>query len=138
MDAVTRLRLRPDLREQIVSHARTSAPREAVGLLGGSSDGTIMLALPLPNVAGDDKSFLADPYAQFQALRRLRSAGQQLLAIYHSHPAGCPHPSSMDVEYARRWPCAQVIVAFDDSNARMEAFLCTDDGRPQSIDLSCP
>jgi proteasome lid subunit RPN8/RPN11 len=56
-------------------------------------------------------AFLADPYAQYLALRRLREVGLELLAAYHSHPGGGLLPSAADIEFARWWPCPHVIVA---------------------------
>jgi proteasome lid subunit RPN8/RPN11 len=113
MEGVTRLILSRHLREQILSHARQSQPREAVGLLGGCPDGRVKLALPLPNIAMGDKRFVADPYEQFSAVTRLKSEDLHLLAIYHSHPQGGVYPSEEDLEYAKSWSCcAHLIIAF--------------------------
>jgi proteasome lid subunit RPN8/RPN11 len=113
MDGVTRLILSRHLRDQILSHARSLQPKEAVGLLGGLSDGRVTLVLPLPNIALENKTFLADPFEQFSALRRLRSENLDLLAIYHSHPLGGADPSEEDLEYAKGWlSCAHLIIAF--------------------------
>jgi len=68
------------------------------------------MVLPLPNIAGSG-AFLADPYAQYLALKRLRTGRRHLLAIYHSHPGGGAEPSESDVLWGSAWPCAHLIVA---------------------------
>ena len=37
-----------------------------------------------------------DPREQLAAFRAMDAAGEQLFAIYHSHPASTPYPSSTD------------------------------------------
>ncbi len=120
-----------EMRRRLVDHVRLSLPREAVGLLAGRASGEVELVLPLSNIADGDRAFLADPFAQFSALRRIEAAGLELLAIYHSHPGGGVDPSSLDLEYARAWPCAHLIVALGpdkESSEKLEAFRCLPSG----------
>lgn len=127
MESVTGLTLSTELHRQVLSHARTSLPREAVGLLGGNATGQVMVVLPLMNIAAGNRAFIADPFAQFCALRRLQSENLELLAIYHSHPGGGVDPSEEDLAYARRWSCTHVIVAVGidaQSDERLRAFRC--------------
>jgi proteasome lid subunit RPN8/RPN11 len=136
VERATGLTLSRELRRQMLSHARTAQPREAVGLLGGSARGEVLIALPLPNIAFGNRAFLADPYAQFCALRRLRAENLQLLAIYHSHPDGGVDPSHDDLAYAQQWPCAHLIVAIDtnaEDEARLRAFRYSDHGSIEEI-----
>jgi proteasome lid subunit RPN8/RPN11 len=138
MHAITRLTMSAEIGKQILLHARDALPREAVGLLGGSADGQAILVLPLPNVAGGQREFLADPYVQFRALQRLRSENLQLLAIYHSHPDGGTGPSEDDLVHARRWSCVQMIVALSTSppfTERFWAFRCADHGLVEEIEI---
>jgi proteasome lid subunit RPN8/RPN11 len=131
MNGVHRLLLSGELRRQIVSHARRSQPHEAVGLLGGTLEGLVKRALPLPNLAASSNQFIADPFAQFCALQRLKSEHLQLLAIYHSHPGGGVEPSHGDLQYAKRWSCAHLIIAFDvqeGSPDRVRAYRCVNTG----------
>ena len=110
------IRLSPGLYDQMMQHAQRAAPMEAVGLLGGKENGRASALIPLTNVAGP-KAFLADPFGQFQAERRLAQDGLHLLAIYHSHPGGGVMLSDADKEFARRWPCAQIVIAVDRPDA---------------------
>jgi [CysO sulfur-carrier protein]-S-L-cysteine hydrolase len=83
---------------------------EAVGVLGGYASGRVMVAIPLPNLAGP-KAFLADPLAQFQAERTLRQAGLTLLSIYHSHPGGGVQLSEVDRAFVAHWSIVHVVIA---------------------------
>jgi proteasome lid subunit RPN8/RPN11 len=127
MNSLLRLIMPNELRRQILSHARRSRPREAVGVLGGTPEGLVKRAIPLPNIARCDKQFIADPFAQFCALRSLQSEHLEVLAIYHSHPNGGVEPSHEDLEYARHWSCAHLIIALGTQGAsidRVQAFRC--------------
>jgi proteasome lid subunit RPN8/RPN11 len=132
-----RVILSAEMRWRIIQHVRQSLPGEAVGLLAGRLNGQVDLVLPLPNIAEGDHAFLADPLAQFSALRRIRAAQLELLAIYHSHPGGDTNPSVQDLKYARAWRCAHLIVAVTTQGAteRLEAFQFLQSGRIEKVSL---
>lgn len=109
--AARRLSLPRRVHEQMLAHARAALPFEAVGLLGGSGS-LVSRGIPLPNALGE-KHFLADPYAQYRAMRDLQSAGMEVLAVYHSHPGGGVDLSDEDLRFARRMPWLQVVIALD-------------------------
>jgi proteasome lid subunit RPN8/RPN11 len=96
--------------QAMLRHARDTLPAEAVGLLGGPPDGPVAQLLPLENLAGT-RAFLADPWAQFQAERKLRAAELSPVAIYHSHPGGGSDPSTLDLVFALRWSIVHIIIA---------------------------
>src|SRR5262249_8896906 len=103
MGGVRHLIMPSELCRQMFSHAKAAQPQEAVGLLGGTPDGRARCVLQLPNLATSDKQFIADPFAQFCALQRLKSEQLELLGIYHSHPGGGVEPSREDLNHAKRW-----------------------------------
>jgi proteasome lid subunit RPN8/RPN11 len=103
------LRLAREVHEQVLGHARSAMPAEAVGLLGGLGS-VVTVAVPLPNLAGPG-AFHADPRAQFLAQRQLAAAGLEVLAIYHSHPGGGAVLSERDLRFAKPWRVLQVVVA---------------------------
>lgn len=96
--------------QAVLRHAAREQPREAVGLLAGPASGAASLALPLDNVAGS-AAFLADPYGQYLAERRIEAEGLCLLAIYHSHPGGGAHLSAADLAFARLRDVVHVVIA---------------------------
>lgn len=132
------LTLSSELCRQILSHARTARPREAVGLLGGSATGQVLTAVPLPNIAHSNNAFLADPYAQFCALRTLQARDLRLLAIYHSHPGGGVDPSHDDLAYAKQWSCVHLIIAVDahaEGAAKARAFRYNSHGSIEDVEI---
>lgn len=99
------------IKQQMVDHARRVLPAEAVGVLGGAAAaGRAVVAIPLPNVA-THRTFLADPWAQFQAEKRLQEQQLDLLAVYHSHPGGGVAPSPSDRLFAAKRPLFHIIIA---------------------------
>lgn len=103
------LRLSREVHGQLLGHARSAMPAEAVGLLGGLGS-IVTVAATLPNLAGPG-AFYADPRAQFLAQRQLAAAGLEVLAIYHSHPGGGAALSARDLRFAMPWRVIQVVVA---------------------------
>jgi proteasome lid subunit RPN8/RPN11 len=131
-----RLVLSTELLGQVLTHARESQPREAVGLLGGRPTGQVELALPLANIAPGERRFIADPYSQYRALQRIEAGNLHVLAIYHSHPGGGVYPSVEDLAYARRWSCAHLVIALAESSAggdRLRAFRFDDRGETEKV-----
>ncbi|AFZ66120.1 Mov34/MPN/PAD-1 family protein [Deinococcus peraridilitoris] len=93
--------LPPPLRARLWGHARSEAPRECVGLLGGREQAAATL-YPLNNVAPrPEREYRADALEVLRALKAMRREGLELLGIYHSHPAGPSWPSETDVNLAR-------------------------------------
>ena len=70
-------------------------------MIGGAGE-LVRSIYPLRNVAGDTAiSYEAAPEDLFAAQRQMRERGEELLAIYHSHPrAAEPKPSETDVRLA--------------------------------------
>jgi proteasome lid subunit RPN8/RPN11 len=98
--------------DDIISHARDAAPHECCGLIGGSTNGRVQTIYPAKNVAADPLvTYEAAAEDLFAAQRTMRERGEQLLAIYHSHPrASTPEPSPTDVRLAY-YPSAVYLIA---------------------------
>lgn len=93
----------------MLRHAEREVPREAVGMLAGDRSGIASLALPLVNLAGPD-AFLAEPYSQYLAERRISAAQLTLLAIYHSHPGGGAFLSATDRKFASMRDVVNIVI----------------------------
>jgi [CysO sulfur-carrier protein]-S-L-cysteine hydrolase len=73
-------------RDQIFAQAQEASPQECCGLIGGD-EGRARSIYPLRNVASSSETaYEAAPEELFSAQRQMRARGEQLLAIYHSHP----------------------------------------------------
>jgi proteasome lid subunit RPN8/RPN11 len=102
------------LREHVdamIAHARETAPEECCGLIGGISETRAVTLYRLRNVTPHPESaYEAAPEDLFAAQRQMRERGEDLLAIYHSHPrASDPSPSETDVRLAY-YPTAKYLI----------------------------
>src|SRR4029077_5827257 len=92
--------LSPGILDQVIDHAKTAYPREGCGLIAGTKPSVAGTRfIPMTNVAQSEREFEMDPGELIETLRDLRNAGEELVAIYHSHPQGPAEPSKMDVQH---------------------------------------
>ena len=77
-------------------HLRSVLPAEGCGLLAGVAERSTAV-YPVDNLLNSPTRFRMDPQQQAQAFIDLEGLGWDVLAIYHSHPEGPPHPSATDV-----------------------------------------
>ena len=108
--------IRRELWEEMLAHARGTAPEECCGLLGGRGPSASSV-YPLRNVAADRRTaYEAAPEELFAAQRRMRAAGEELFGIYHSHPRACdPVPSPADIKLAFYPSAVYFIIGFDEA-----------------------
>ncbi len=96
----SRIRVTPAVLERLEREARRAAPRECCGFLAGRR-GLIEVVYPLRNAAARPTvEYFADVRDVLEAFRTMRARGEELLGIYHSHPASAAYPSATDVERA--------------------------------------
>src|SRR5438445_4871151 len=109
---------------EIIAHAREAAPHECCGLIGGTSDGQTQTIYRTKNIAADRSvSYEAAPDDLFAAQRAMRDRGEELLAIYHSHPRSSdPQPSATDVRLAYYPAAVYLIVGLGNSEPCLRAF----------------
>jgi proteasome lid subunit RPN8/RPN11 len=114
--------LKPQI-DQIISHARECAPRECCGLIGGI-EGNARTIYRMRNAAADPlTTYEAAPEDLFAAQRSMRERGEQLLAIYHSHPrSDTPTPSATDVRLAYYPSAVYFIVGLGGDQPNLRAF----------------
>jgi proteasome lid subunit RPN8/RPN11 len=74
-------------------------PFEACGLLGGTGT-QVKEVISVTNVLQSSTRYRMDPREQIQAMQRFDELGLSLLGIYHSHVAGPPGLSQIDIEEA--------------------------------------
>jgi [CysO sulfur-carrier protein]-S-L-cysteine hydrolase len=118
------LRILDEHVNQIIAHAREAAPHECCGLIGGTIDGTARSIYRMRNVATDPVvTYEAAPQDLFTAQRAMRERGEQLIAIYHSHPRSVsPHPSETDVRLAYYPSAVYFIVGLGNPEPCLRAF----------------
>jgi [CysO sulfur-carrier protein]-S-L-cysteine hydrolase len=113
--------------DQIVAQARAEAPNECCGIVG-ARDGRAVTLFPVRNAAASPLRYEMDPQGQFDALKAIEGAGEELLGIYHSHTRSAAYPSQTDVNQAVAWPeQVYVIVSLEDEEAPdVKAYLLQD------------
>jgi len=110
--------------DEIVRHAREVAPQECCGLIGGTQDGEASTIYPTRNLAANPLvTYEAAPEDLFAAQRKMRERGEELIAIYHSHPRSAnPEPSATDVRLAYYPSAVYLSVGLGNDEPRMRAF----------------
>ncbi|HKR58399.1 MAG TPA: M67 family metallopeptidase [Pyrinomonadaceae bacterium] len=108
----------------IIAHAREADPAECCGLIGGSESGLADTIYRLRNVAVNNHvSYEVAPEELFAAQRTMRQRGEELLAIYHSHPrSNDPTPSETDVRLAYYPAATYLIIGLAGAEPTMHAF----------------
>ena len=109
---------------EIIAHAREANPHECCGLVGGNESGVAKSVYRLRNMAADSLvTYEAAPEDLFSAQRQMRERGEQLIAIYHSHPrATDPCPSETDVRLAYYPNAVYLIVGLGNREPCLKAF----------------
>jgi proteasome lid subunit RPN8/RPN11 len=102
--------------DQIIAQSRAGKPEEICGLLRGRA-GRAVEALPARNVAGDRvNNYEVDPRSLLRQFE-FEEAGDEMVAIYHSHPISVAYPSATDAWSAHYPETAYLICSleFDDA-----------------------
>lgn len=102
--------------------------------------------LPIRNIAGTEDvarisgqlvsdfpeprtGFVMEPRDQLKALRSVDDSGEDVLAIYHTHPHSRPYPSGRDIRYATERSYALYVLLSEHTGSReLRAFVIRDDG----------
>ena len=111
------MRISQQLIDEMVAHAREDLPNECCGMIGGR-DGEASRVVRVENAAASPLRYEMDPQAQYDALKSIEDAGEELVAIYHSHTRSAAYPSQTDVNEAVLWPeQVYVIVSLQDEDS---------------------
>jgi proteasome lid subunit RPN8/RPN11 len=107
------LRLPRTLVNTILTQAQHSPENEVCGLIGGRN-GQAEHCYPIDNTALDQaRRYRMDPKEQIDAMRNMRENGEELIAIYHSHPHAPALPSATDLAEAAYADAAYLIVSLN-------------------------
>ncbi|MCL5290967.1 MAG: M67 family metallopeptidase [Actinobacteria bacterium] len=119
---------------RLLTHCAKSVPKEACGILAGWA-GRVELVIPVTNISEEpERRYRLNEAEQFEAFKRMRREGVELVGIYHSHPATEAYPSATDVELAFYPEAAYLIVSLRDGGVDTQAFRIVD-GEIKKIEL---
>lgn len=103
------IRLPAFIVEALYGHAQASPEKEVCGLLAVKGE-VVAGHYRIQNTAADPRHhFEMDPRQQIDAFRSMRGRGEELFAVYHSHPQGPVQPSVLDVS-RHEYPQAYCLV----------------------------
>jgi [CysO sulfur-carrier protein]-S-L-cysteine hydrolase len=103
------MRIAQPLLDEILAHARDDLPNECCGMVGGA-DGEARTVYRAANAEASPLRYSIDAREQFRLMRAIEEAGEELVAIYHSHTKSPAYPSQTDVNLAG-WPDAVYLIA---------------------------
>jgi proteasome lid subunit RPN8/RPN11 len=108
---------------EMFAHARDAEPEECCGLVGGG-ESSARTIYRLRNVAREPlRSYEGAPQELFDAQRVMRARGEELIAIYHSHPrTSDPVPSESDVRLAYYPAAVHFIIGLAGDAPVLRAF----------------
>jgi proteasome lid subunit RPN8/RPN11 len=130
------LRLSENDLNRLHSHAEQSLPLEAAALLFGrvqDNDVVVSRVELVQNIAESKTSFFVDPETEYKLLVEAEEWGEDLVGIFHSHPAP-PKPSSSDLRNMRLNPVVWVISSKLTGCWVSRAFILDDD-KLNEVDL---
>lgn len=106
---------------QMLVHCQEELPREACGILSGRA-GVVTQAYPMTNVEASPTRYLMDTEEQFRVMRDIWSRGEELAAIYHSHPTTQAYPSDTDIRLAYYPEAVYLIVSLAGATPDVRGF----------------
>jgi len=120
---------------QILHQAQHDPEIEVCGLISGDAQG-LKRCYPVANVAGDRRRlFEMDPKRLIDAMRQMRDRGEELNAIYHSHPDAPARPSLEDIRQHEYPDALYLIVSLGTKGVlEMRGFRIRD-GRIEDVEI---
>ena len=120
--------------ERIVSLAKAELPLEACGILAGK-DGSVEEFYEMTNTDKSATHYMMEPAEQFAVIKKIRAAGTELLAVYHSHPKTPARLSEEDIRLALTPDATFAVLSLQDkARPVMKAFV-VEDGRSKEIGI---
>ena len=122
------------LANQLLHQAQLSPDKEVCGLIG--KQGEHVSCYPVENVATDpQRLFALDAKAQIDAFAQMTKNGQQLFAIYHSHPYAPAEPSAIDLAQVNYPEALYLIISLNTKGVlEMRGYYLTQ-AQAQEVDL---
>jgi len=123
------IQLPGDLASAMLAHARAELPNEACGLLGGvAATGRVSSFHAARNRHASPLRFDVHPEDLVRIMFALESAGEELMAVFHSHTRAPAVPSQTDIREAH-YNALHVIATFDaaaDARSALRAWRVRD------------
>ena len=121
---------------QLLHLAQSSPDAEVCGLIG-ALNGEPSTCYPIRNAAGNPGlRFHLEPSEHIQAMRSMRERGEELFAIFHSHPTSPAIPSITDLQEANYPEALYLIISLNTKGVlEIRAFRIGADNRAHELEL---
>lgn len=122
---------------QMLHHAQQSPEQEVCGLIGARNNKAAS-CYPISNIA-DNQTFRyeLDPKQHLDAMRKMRTEGEDLFAIYHSHPHSQARPSKTDIAMANYPDALYLIISLNTKGVlELRGFYVTREDTAKEVQLS--
>jgi [CysO sulfur-carrier protein]-S-L-cysteine hydrolase len=121
---VLEIHIPPEIVARVMEHARAELPDEACGLLSGSLRGGRATRFhPARNADASPRRFTLHPEDQVRITFAIERAGEDLVAIFHSHPRSAPAPSPTDRRRETYPGTLHLLASLADADADPEGCL---------------
>lgn len=130
------IRLSRPLVNQLLHHAQSSPELEVCGLVGARG-GVPATCYPVKNTSAEPECrYFLDPEEHIGTLRIMQERGEELFAIFHSHPAAPAEPSATDLELAAYPDALYLIISLDTKGVlELRGFRIGADKRVDEVEL---
>lgn len=115
------MKIKKEIIDNIINHAKKEAPIEACGYLAGN-DEMITKHYELTNIDKSEEHFSFSPEEQFKVVTDAREVGLKVRAVYHSHPATPARPSAEDIKLAYDPNISYIIVSLANGSEDVRSF----------------
>ncbi len=116
------LKITQEAYDNIIAHSRQETPLEACGYLA-EKDCVVCKHLELTNTDQSPEHYSMDPAEQFATVKKCRSLGLAIRAVYHSHPETAARPSAEDIKLAYDPSLSYVIVSLAEPAPTVKSFI---------------
>jgi proteasome lid subunit RPN8/RPN11 len=128
------VRISEQLRAELIAHARDDAPNECCGMIA-AEDGRFTAYFRAANEFASPMRFQIDSGDQIRITNEIEDRGEEIGAIFHSHPKSEAYPSQTDVNLAGWWPgVLWLICSLAEAEPVVRAFRI-DDNAVEEVEL---
>lgn len=120
---------------ELVDHAIADLPNECCGMISGAGDEARRLHRAA-NTEGSPFMYVMDGREQMRIMDEIEDAGDDLVAIYHSHTRSAAYPSRTDVELAFFPDTLYLIVSIADRDAPVIRAFRLSRGAPEGEQIA--
>ncbi len=117
------VRMPSALARRLLDHAVRELPNEACALLGGDRlRRTVRTVHAARNLMASPYRYEVDPRDLVEIVHRIEREGDDLVAIFHSHPDGAAVPSATDVREARYPGVVHLIASVSEGSPSLRGW----------------